>query len=617
MENFIALFYVGPYQAVPVIVGLVLWIGLAGLGYLVTGRDRITEANVFFGWAAVSSVFTIVGVVLPGTFLILSILAALLAVAGIALAWKKGDVLFVRGSWRVGVLALPLLFIAGAMEPSQWDEFSHWLPAPQYLLAFDGFPTGARPNNGPEMLPAYPYGWPFLHYLSARIAGGFINNIGGILNLLMLLTFAQFVLRTAFAIVGHSRADKTTWSFAAAAALIATAFNPTFVQKIVLTAYSDVSSAVMTGVALLVGYHVLERLAVRDHKSVAGGAWQLALALMLLINIRQPNLIVVLAILLALGLVAWRDPDISLFKFATVAVFALLATLAIYGAWRWYVAIEFSSTAGAEATLMPFALWNIEAIPKILVAMLGVAFKKVAFFGPMAFAVVFAVRGLVWCRTGFDRIAILTGTVFVIYTSFLTFIYVAHFALPNALSVVSYWRYNIDVGMIAVIFGVVGALMLLRRHRLLDSFPRWLSGLAIATVLVLPAAFVEKVRFDLEPPKPFFTKVAKDMATLGLTGQHYVLDPTGTGESAVITRNYLGQSGKPWLAAFNNTSPEAIANFVAQVAPGNFLLVHSIMPGAAEALNRQLDGRRSYLFRREADGWILVRDWEKPADHPW
>src|SRR3989338_1152425 len=189
MNDWLSLLYVGPQQLLPVVIGVILWIALAGLGYLVTPRGRIHEANAFYGWAVVSTVFTLVGVVVAQPFFALSVLAALGAVVGLALAVWQREPIFAPGAWRVLVLALPLLLIAGAMEPSQWDEFSHWLPAPKYLMLFDGFPTAARPDAGPQMLSAYPYGWPFLIYLAARIGGGFIDNVGSILNILMLLTF--------------------------------------------------------------------------------------------------------------------------------------------------------------------------------------------------------------------------------------------------------------------------------------------------------------------------------------------------------------------------------------------------------------------------------------------
>ena len=154
-------------------------------------------------------------------------------------------------------------------------------------------------------------------------------------------------------------------------------------------------------------------------------------------------------------------------------------------------------------------------------------------------------------RSDFDRIAILTATVFLTYNAFLLFTYVASFGLQAAITVVSYWRYNIDVGSISIVFITAGTLTLWRRHRSFDRYPKWLPGAAIVLVVLLPVALAGKIRFDLEPPKPHFTAVAKDMRTMGIAGNHYVLDPTGTGESAVITRVYLGVAGHAWLAAFH------------------------------------------------------------------
>ena len=61
--NNLELIFVGIDQLLPIVVGLVLWIGLAGFGVLVAGRHATTEANVIFGWATISPIFTLVGVV--------------------------------------------------------------------------------------------------------------------------------------------------------------------------------------------------------------------------------------------------------------------------------------------------------------------------------------------------------------------------------------------------------------------------------------------------------------------------------------------------------------------------------------------------------------------------
>ena len=50
MEYHLGLIFVGPQQFFPIAVGIVLWVGLAGLGLLFTGKYRLTEINILYGW---------------------------------------------------------------------------------------------------------------------------------------------------------------------------------------------------------------------------------------------------------------------------------------------------------------------------------------------------------------------------------------------------------------------------------------------------------------------------------------------------------------------------------------------------------------------------------------
>jgi hypothetical protein len=95
------------------------------------------------------------------------------------------------------------------------------------------------------------------------------------------------------------------------------------------------------------------------------------------------------------------------------------------------------------------------------------------------------------------------------------------------------------------------------------------------------------------------------------------LDPTGTGEAALITRFHLDHFGTNWLAALSKISPEKIQKFAGNVAMNNYLLVHSIAPGAVEALNVPMEREHSYLLRKTKAGWKLIRSWRKPANHRW
>jgi hypothetical protein len=110
--------------------------------------------------------------------------------------------------------------------------------------------------------------------------------------------------------------------------------------------------------------------------------------------------------------------------------------------------------------------------------------------------------------------------------------------------------------------------------------------------------------------------VAKDLK--GIVSQKskiFLLDPKGTGEAALITRNRLNKFGQAWLAAFHRPSPRTIANYVKNVGAEDYVLVHSITPGVIEVLGIDLDTRSSYLVRRSGSSWQVVWLWAKPANH--
>ena len=616
MEYYLNSILVGPQQFVPLAVGVVLWLGLAGLSIIFTDRNRLTELNVLYGWAVVSTVFTLSGVIFRSPFLVVSIIFAVFSVVGIGIAIHQKQALFVPGSWRILVLAMPLFLISGAMEPSQWDEFSHWLPAPKYLLAFDGFPNAKEPFNGAPMLAAYPYGWPILSYLSAQIAGKFISNIGGVLNLLLLITLTTLTLRTALRLTNYKVKPVISWGFASSVILCATIFNPTFIQKIVLTAYSDISTAVTTGAVLLAGYYYLDALPEKKRTSPWSGAWQLSLLLMLLINLRQSNLVLFTLFSLAVGFLAWRDPDIRFKQFLIHLPIIVLPAIFTYFSWRYYVFIELGNINGSEATFRPLDRWNIYEIPLILKQMFLIAIKKIGFFGPMAIAVYLSIGSLLRFKSSFDQIVILCAIGFIGYNTFLLLTYVGVFSTFDALRAVSYWRYNTHIGMVGVIFIVSGTVVFWSHKKGEVKVDPKIRVIAITLVLLLPLLFSHKLRFDLEPPKPFYTFVAKSLiGTIPSQSKLFVVDPKGTGESAVIARYYLEKSGTKWLSVFHDPTPQVIDRYLSRVGKGDFLLVHSIIFGLQDSLNKNLEEDKSYLLKRQENGWKLLRSWEHPHNH--
>jgi hypothetical protein len=244
--------------------------------------------------------------------------------------------------------------------------------------------------------------------------------------------------------------------------------------------------------------------------------------------------------------------------------------------------------------------------------MLKVAWQKIAFFVPMAFCVAVGLRALIRPNSGVDRLAIMCGSIFAAYTAFLFSTYLGVFDAHRATTAVSYWRYNIDVGGAVIIVLTLAGAILWARYPALERWGRRLGGTALVLAVLLPILFVTKLRFDREPPKPFYNAVARDIAALPLgPGNLYVADPTGTGEAAVITRYRTGKPGMPYISAF---SPAASSgSFVKQLKPGDYLLIHSLVSDLPTVLDAALDDNNSYLFQRDTQGWHELRRWTKPA----
>lgn len=615
MAGHIDLIFVGPQQFLPILTALVLWFCLVGLGGLFTAKDRLIEANVIFGWSTVSGIFTVFGVFVSRPFFIGACILGFLSFLGFYRSIKIGQPLFLKGIWRVLILVLPLLWIASGMEPSQWDEFSHWLPAPKYLLEFDGLPNKIRPFFGTHMLPAYPYGWPYLTYLSSLIAGQFVGNVTSILNIFLLLSFSTFALRTAFVVTGNRVQDNVSWSFASVIVLFATLLNSTFVQKIVLTAYSDVSTSVLTGFSMLIGYYFLETIANRRSASSWSSAWQLSLVLSLLINVRQTNLVLVIAVLLALTILAWRDNSINKTKYIKHIIPVSLPIFVVYLVWRYHVSIEFNDIH-AELALNKFESWHFNEIPKILQSMGYVAFKKIGFFGPMVIACYFGIRGLYNIKVDFYKISILAAIIFLFYTAFLFLTYIGHSPKAAAISAVSFWRYSTHNGMVALVFVSSGVMYFLSHRNFGNKFPGWLKTVTIVLVIILPFVFAKKIRFDLESPKPYFTQVAKEIRNLiSRKEKVFVVDPKGTGESHNITNYYLNQHSTSYVSAFTNPTPKSVQTKFENVSEKSYVLIHSLIGGVSRIVNANLSEKKSYLFKKDHNSWILIQDWSKPANH--
>jgi hypothetical protein len=612
MDGYLGNFFEHSGQIVSFVTAAAVWVALSALGALVAGRNRFQEATPLYGWAMVSLVFTTVGAFTPVPFTPLAAGLGLLALFSCAVLLPRGDRILPPGSLKMAVLFGPLILLVSAMAASQWDEFSNWLINAWLLLNLDGFPDNTNKHLGGG-LAAYPYGWSLMTYLASRLAGRLVENAGALLNVFLLLTFGLVAVKMIKEGLGEkTQTSAPGWGLLALGGLAATLLNPTFAQKVVLTAYADTATAVFLGFGGVLGWFMLAALERGENREAQRLAFQMGLVLLALVNLKQVAVVLFALVVGAVLLAGLRDPAIRLKDLAKTVPAMIIPGLVIYGVWRYYVS---TALTGQEFSLRPFDQWYIDLIPQILWSMLVVLAKKGAYFALMIVASGFAVRGLVRFRTPFDRLAVIVGAVFLGYNAFLLFAYVATFGKFDALRVASLWRYNMHLGPLAVAFAAYGLACLWKERAPVGLKAMRLDWLPVVLILAAPLVFTHKLRFDKHPPVPFYRAVGAEVAELLKPDDRlFVLDPTGSGQSAVITRfeikglaNFSGYAG--------SYHPKTLAHFrsILRDRDTTHVLAHSSTPEMRQALGRDLQDRVSYLLRSDGrGGWQVQYTWKRP-----
>ncbi|MBT6093848.1 MAG: hypothetical protein HOH04_03130 [Rhodospirillaceae bacterium] len=617
MSQYVSLFIEGPSQLVALsAVGLV-WLGFIALGAFVGGRDRMPEIDHLIGWALVSFLFTVPGVLIGAHFLPLAALAGLAAVGAGIFVWRRDHGLLPPGLGRVLILGLPLLVLAAGMKGSQWDEFTDWLVIPRYLLETDAFPSSDNLFSK-AVFTGYPYSWHFVSYLAGRVGGRLLESAGALSNILLLFGFALLVVRLMLLGAGrHPSGERIGWALAALAMLASTLINPTFAQKIVLTAYAETASAVATATAAILAWFVLEALGRREFDRARHLALSLGLVLALLINLKQATLVLVVLVVLATLFVAVRDRQVPLGHFFRLMPLIVGPAILIYVTWRYHLASEIGSL---ELSVRPLDGWYIDLIPKILAKMLEVLSKKGVYLALGLILVGFGVRGFFRSQTPFDRFAALAAMVFLGYNAFLLFAYVATFGKSDALRAASYWRYNMHLGGLVVAFTAYGGAILWRQRVEKRWAARRIAWLPIMLVIAAPFIFAHKLRFDREPMTVHFRYVGAGAAKL-VDVNDYVFnaDPKGSGESSAALSYELGERAQygGHVSAFHADRLKVFREALAKPKI-TAVIVHSSVDGFEGVVGVPLPQSHSHLLMRSgsgngADGWRLVQSWPQPT----
>ncbi len=189
----------------------------------------------------------------------------------------------------------------------------------------------------------------------------------------------------------------------------------------------------------------------------------------------------------------------------------LIATLPaafLYGLWRYYVAY-----AGvAELIPLPVAAWNWGVLPAMLESASRIIAEKAVYFGCAAIALASLPFLLPrWGWTATTRLLAFHAAAFVLYNLYLVAAYIAHFSPEMSAEAHSYFRYNTHLALILV-------LALARAARDLAIETGWArryrepAGVAaIGLALLVPIAFIGRLRFDLVMPQPLVWELANQV----------------------------------------------------------------------------------------------------------
>jgi hypothetical protein len=607
-------------------VGLVA-LALCGLGGALGGRDRLPETDGFVGWGIAVVCFTLVGTCGPVPFTIVAALLLVASIAVFAVRLRRADAVFPAGAGGVILLAAPLVVLTLSMTASQWDEFTQWLLSGRYLFQYDVFPGRGRPVSE-AIYPAYPYALPLIAYLASRITGALVENAIALFNLAMLMAVALlFVRLIRLGIDGRRRmlaggepGRPPGWGSLALGLLAVTVLSPSFVPRLVLSAYAETATAAAVAVAGVLGWAALERAGDGDPDVAVRLAARMGLVLAVLVALKEATLALYLLVLGAVALAALRHPAVGWRAAALVTAAGAAPGLVVYVAWSIYVA---GALPGKELPLLPLAQWHWQLIPEILGRMARVALAKGGHFGLMLVLAAVALRTLArprgQGRAGFESLALIAAAVMVGYNLFLLLSYVGVFSTSDAEHISSFWRYNTHVGLIGMAAAVLGGAQLWRRFVVPRLAAPATRALGIATVVLTvlgPVGLLPHLRFDVEPRKLFVRELGETLSrTLPIEARLIVIDPQEPGFYPLLVNYGLDGHGRVVgaISALTPDRPASLRRLIQEQRPTH-LLTFAPDPSIEAVSEADLPHDAASLLVRAPDGqWRLAKSWAMPS----
>ncbi|NQW01894.1 MAG: hypothetical protein HQ483_19470 [Rhodospirillales bacterium] len=592
---------------------LLVGLGLAVIGAAIGGRNRYVAADVMVGWGATALVFTLVGTLTRLPFTTISLFMAVVAIACGAYVWRRDRRLIADGAGKIMIMIVLLFVLVAAMEPSQWDEYSHWLPAARYLFEVDGFPRMGMPAPLADY-PGYPTGQSLIPYMVSIISQRFVENASSLFHILLLVSLALAAIDIIRRGAGLDSKAKAGWGLCALGFMTVTIFSTAFVQKIIFTAYADLPVAAAVAFTGLLGWLILDALANNDGRKAWGLSLQAGLVLVVLLSVKPATIVLEVGILVGIVIAVLRDPDIPFGQLLKRLPLILVPGFVILLIWSWFSSRHFP--LGSQ-TIMPFDLWQWQQMPQTLSTMGIIMLKKSPYFAMMWTISALSLVAIFRYRTRFDRFALITGSTFVGYNLFLAFVYLAIYGGYPGANALSYWRYNMHLAHLGVFCATYG-LSVLWQYRLAERMTKTLPHLARVGVLllvILPLFFAPKIRFDIRAPKQFVKQVGIEMREmLPPSARLLIIDPLSAGFYTKLMRYQLYGTATLTEAihVISDSSAKGVRDLLERTK-SDYVWVHTQNPTVVEGLGVELPNHHAHLLEKQGTQWQLIKSWPYPG----
>ena len=581
-------------------IGAILLLAGAGL----TGNRVAPEFQIGAGWGALCLVLTSWGVFVP---LSLRYPAAAFVIAALGVMLLPGR----RpggGAWaalgRVLAVSLPLWLIMAPIRPSQPDTFLNLLPNAFYLVDYGRLPTSVLPPSF-SFLPAAPYNTQYLSFLGSFLDPDYPASGMSLVNVMLQLVAALAIAR-ALGPRPMSPAMPPPWGLVALGLLLVTLLNPGFVPRIHFTAYGEPASAAM---AVLAAWIFVSAQGQLPAASRPAQLVPLALTLAAIVNIKQAGF--GLAAALAGAAVISASAERTLQRAAALKFIglALAPAVLLCAIWRYHVA-----QAGVEELKpLPFGEWNWAHLSTTAASALSVVSGKPVYFSCVAVAML-TLPLLLWREawTTTTRLLAFNAALFVLYNAFVVITYITAFPAEMSAEAHSYFRYNTHLSLVLVLSLALaarelGAAVWLRRGPL-----RLASAAVLVLAVLAPAAFVKRLRFDLDMPQPLVWDLAKKVSLHLHDGDRLALllpgdnDSVATMLSGVLAETSPRRRNLDLLRS--DTADLATLDEAARL--GYRLALISCTPEGWD----DVPPSHAVLLRHEPSGWRLLAAWPYPAD---